>query len=100
MIETNPNPFVGLVNKGNYRDHINYKWRLENPYQSLLDYVYVEVPFRVSVSTGDNPILVPGANDPFVKSFKRKHNNVMSKTDTEASEKEEGTTVAALLPAD
>lgn len=73
MQSSNSQPPYRWFNKvSNYKDHTNYRWRLSNPYSSLLDNIYVEVPFsRVSVTTGENPILISGANDPYKESFVR-----------------------------
>lgn len=69
-MQSNSQPPYRWFNKpSSYEQHITYS----DPYSSLLDNVYVAVPFsRVSVTTGENPILVPGGNDPYKDSFVRK----------------------------
>lgn len=52
------------------QDHTNYRWWSSNPSVSLLDRIYVDLPFsKVSVSTGANPITIPGAKDPYLQIF-------------------------------
>lgn len=54
----------------------------------MLDNIYVEVPFsRVSVSTGENPILIPGAMDPYKESFMRPPPNRTKPVEEEQEEK-------------
>lgn len=76
-MQSNSQPFYRWFKKpSNFEEHPNYRWSLNDPYTSLLDNIYVEVPFsRVFVTTGENPILVSGNNDPYKQSFVRPQKN-------------------------
>lgn len=71
VMQSNSQPlYRWFINPIISEDHTNYRWMLSNLYSSLLDNINIPVPFtKVSVTTGENPILIHGANDPYRDSF-------------------------------